>query len=69
MLTQLLVELTCWGKRKKKVTINLVSSKFKVNNYYSRPILDVLFRMWFPLFEVPSLRTITLEELVSLASQ
>jgi hypothetical protein len=69
VVTQLLVGLTCWIKRKKKIAINLVSSKTKANNCYSRPILDILFRKWFPLSKVPSPRTITHEELISLANQ
>ncbi len=52
----------------KKVVVNPISSKTKVENYYSWPILNIVFRKWFPLFEVPSPK-ITLEELVSLTNQ
>jgi hypothetical protein len=38
---------------------NPISSKTKANNCYLRPILDILFKKWFPLFEVPSPRTTT----------
>jgi hypothetical protein len=54
MLTQLLIELTCWTKHQKKATINLVSNKTKAVNCYLQPILDILFGKWFPLSEVPS---------------
>jgi hypothetical protein len=65
VLTQLLVELTRWIECQKKAVTNLVSSKTKVDNCYLRSILDILFRKWFPLFEVPSLRITTLEEPMS----
>jgi hypothetical protein len=65
MLTQLLVELTLWTKCKKKTTTNLISSKTKANYYYSRLILDIMFRKWLPLSKVPSLRIATPKELVS----
>jgi hypothetical protein len=57
VLTHLLVELTCWIKHQKKAVANPISSKTKANNYYSKPILNVLFRKWFPLSEVLSLKT------------
>ncbi len=46
-----------------------VSSKTKANNCYLRPILDILFKKWFPLFEMPSPKTKTLEEPISPTSQ
>jgi hypothetical protein len=66
VLTQLLVELTHWIECHTKATI---SSKPKVDHCYIGPILDILFRKWFPLFEVPSLGITTLEETMSPASQ
>jgi hypothetical protein len=47
------------------------SSQFSAwkNHCYLGPILDVLFRKLFPLFEVPSLRITTLEEPMSLVGQ
>jgi len=69
VLTQLLLELTRWTKCQKKATINLVSSKTKIDNCYSRPILNILFRKWFPLSNMPSPRTITLEKIVPPTSQ
>ncbi len=65
MLTQLLAKQTHWTKHQKKAIVNLVSSKTKVDNCYSGHILNILFRKWFPLFKMPSLRTITLEEPIS----
>jgi hypothetical protein len=44
-------------------------SKTKTNNRYSRPILDILFRKWFPLSEVFSPIIETLEEHVSPTNQ
>ncbi len=41
------------------VASNLMPSKTKVDNCYSKPILNVLSRKWFPLSEVPSLKTTT----------
>jgi hypothetical protein len=67
MLIQFLVELICKIKCQKKVATNVIFSKTKANNCYLRPILDIMFQKWFPLFEVPSPRTTTLEKLVSLA--
>jgi hypothetical protein len=68
VLTQLLVELTCWTKHYKKATMNPIFNKTKADNFYSRPILDILFRKWFPLFKVPSPKTTTLEKPMSQAS-
>jgi hypothetical protein len=48
---------------------NPISSKTKANNCYLRSILDILFRKWFPLSEVPSPKTKTLEEPMSPTSQ
>jgi hypothetical protein len=69
VLTQLLVELTHWTKCQKKVVANLISSKTKANNCYLGPILDILFRNWFPLSKVPSPKIATLKELISPAIQ
>jgi hypothetical protein len=69
VLTQLLVKLTRWTECQKKVTANPISSKIKANNCYSKPILDILFKKWFPLFAMPSPRIETLKELVSPTSQ
>jgi hypothetical protein len=63
ILTQFLVEFTYWTKCQQKATANPVSNKTKADNSYSKPILDILFRKWFPLFEVPSPRTTTLNNL------
>jgi hypothetical protein len=41
----------------------------KIDNYSLGSILDILFRKWFPLSEVPSPRITTLEKPMSLASQ
>jgi hypothetical protein len=68
MLTQLLVKLICWTKGQKKATINSIFSKTKAYNYYSGPILDIMFIKWFPLSEVPSPIT-TLEALMSPTNQ
>jgi hypothetical protein len=68
-LTQLLVELTHWIECHKKVITNPISSKSEEDNCYLGPILDILFRKWFLLFEVPSPRIATLEEIMSPASQ
>jgi hypothetical protein len=43
-----------------KRTVNPVYNKAKANNCYSRPILDILFKKRFPLFQVPSPKTTTL---------
>jgi hypothetical protein len=56
ILTQLVVELTRWTKRQKKAT-KPMSSKTKGNKCYLGLLLDVLFRKWFPLFEMPLPRT------------
>jgi len=56
-------------EQSKKTTVNSVSTKAKVDNYYSGPILDILFRKWFPLSKVLSPRTTTPEEHVSPISQ
>jgi hypothetical protein len=69
VLIQLLVRLIHWIERQKKTTTNPISNKTKANNCYSRPILNILFRKWFPLSEVLSPITTTLEELLSPASQ
>jgi hypothetical protein len=69
MLTQFMVELIRWIECQKKAATNVVFSKTKAYNCYLGPILDMMFTMWFHLYEVPSPRTTTLEELVSLASQ
>jgi hypothetical protein len=69
VLTQLLVDLTPWTKHQKKTIVNPISSKTKVDNCYSRLILDILFRKGFPLSEVLSPRTTTLKELVSPTNQ
>jgi hypothetical protein len=47
----------------------MVFSKTKVDNCYLKPILNILFRKWFPISDVPSLRTTTPEKLVSLTNQ
>jgi hypothetical protein len=62
IFTQLLVKLTLWTKCQKKATTNLVPNRTKVDNCYSGPILDVLFKKWFPLSKVPSPRIITPKE-------
>jgi hypothetical protein len=64
-----LVGLTHWIKRQKKATTNPIFNKTKENNWYSRLILNILFKKWFLLFEVPSLRTKTLEKPLSLINQ
>jgi hypothetical protein len=69
MLTQLLVESTYWTIRQKKTTASLVSSKIKIDNCYLGPILDIMFRKWFPLSKVPSPRTITPKQPTSLTNQ
>jgi len=56
-------------KKKKKTTINPIFNMTKIDNYSLGSILDILFRKWFPLFEVPSPRITTLEKPMSLASQ
>jgi hypothetical protein len=56
-------------KKKKKRTINPIFNMTKIDNYSLGSILDILFRKWFPLFEVPSPRITTLEKPMSLASQ
>jgi len=65
----LLVEFTRWIKCQKKVATILVPNKTKANNNYLVPNLDVLFRKWFPLFEMPSLKTTSLEEPMSPTNQ
>jgi hypothetical protein len=57
-----LVEWTHWNECQKNTTINPIFSKTKVDNCWSRHILDILFKKWFLLSKVLSLRTITLEE-------
>ncbi len=52
-------------KTLEKKLVNLISSKTKVDNCYLAPILDILFKKWFPLSKVPSLKTTTLEEPMS----
>jgi hypothetical protein len=69
VLTQFLVELTHWIESQKKTTANLISSKTKKNNYYSRAILNILYRKWFPLSKVHSPIIPTPKELVSPTSQ
>jgi hypothetical protein len=54
-----IVELTHWIEHQKKTIFNLMPSKTKINNYYLGPILDVVFKKWFPLFKVLSPRTTT----------
>jgi hypothetical protein len=49
---------------KKKTLANPVLSKTKADIYYSKPILDIMFRKWFPLSEMPSLIVTTPEKLV-----
>ncbi len=44
-------------------------NKTKVDICYLGPILVVLFRKWFPLFEVPLLKTTTPNENMSSARQ
>jgi hypothetical protein len=56
MLTQLLVELICWIEHQKKAIVNPISNQTKIDNYYSKPILDIPFRKWFSMFDVPSPR-------------
>jgi hypothetical protein len=68
VLTKLLVELIHWIECKKKTIINSVSSKTRANNCYSEPALDIMFKKWFPLFEVPLSRT-TLKIPISPTSQ
>ncbi len=40
-----------------KVAVTPISIKTKADNCYSRPILDIIFRKWFLLSEMPSPRT------------
>jgi hypothetical protein len=53
VLTHLLVKPTCWIEHHKKVAVKLDYSKTKIDNYYSGPILDILFRKRFPISDVP----------------
>jgi len=69
VLTQLLVELTRWMERQKRATTNLIFNETKAYNCYLGLIIDILFRKWFPLSKVPSLKTITPKEPMSPANQ
>jgi hypothetical protein len=53
----------------KKVTIGFTPGNIKINIYYSGPILDVIFKKWFPLSEVFLPRTTTLKEPMSSTCQ
>jgi hypothetical protein len=64
-----LLKLNRWIEHKKKIVANLGSNKTKADNCYLGPILNTLFRKWFPLFEVPLLRTLIPKKLVSPTSQ
>jgi hypothetical protein len=46
----------------KKIAASLTFDKTKVDVCYSGPTLNILLKRWFPLFEVSSPTTITLEE-------
>ncbi len=52
-----------------KTTINQIFNKSKIDSCYSRLILNILFKEWFPLYEVFSPKTATPKELVSPTSQ
>ncbi len=64
-LTQLLVKLIYWTECQKKIIANPISSKTKVDNCCSGPILNILFGKWLPLHEVLSPRISTPEEPMS----
>jgi hypothetical protein len=69
VLTQLLVELIRCTKHQKKIVLNLISSKTKTNNYYLGPILNIMFRKWFPINDVHSPRIAIPEEPMSPTNQ
>jgi len=52
--TQMLVVLTRWIERQKKVATNLALGKSKYATCYLRPVSNVLLRKWFPLPRAPS---------------
>ncbi len=69
LLILLLVESTRWTECQKRATTNPISSKTKADSCYLRLIIDILFRKWFLLSKVPSVKIITPKEPMSPTNQ
>ncbi len=60
------MELTHWIECQKKAITNLMPGRTNVDICYLGPILNVLFRKWFPLSEGFLPKVATLDKHVSL---